>query len=1619
MPQSAANRFTELISDIHSYNVKNDVMIDAVNAALTTDGENQLILQNIKGTEEVAKLSDGFQPLGIAVHKNIAYIISASFDNNGNFITGEIGTFPSPNWDILNGNSLSSSTNQNFLPLLPVYKPLHNFISGELNNLTFTGDLLNLLPPGFVSTPITVNNFLNTTLNDDSNYKFPFRSNKFDFKVDSLIEIELQEDYDNSINIIFTNSNNNPLRLVNSRFILSDDGKSAALANRRQSKDTNTYSDTRFLSTRLIKSSDIIPKLDFIGVFEGGFFTGGNYKFYFVYADNDGSITDIVEESRMVTISNLGYGVKSDTNTGKYVQFKLSNLDKKFNTLRVYYSFNSGDISSVSNLKEIQNIYSLPINEDYININFYGNELTEDIDPVKLNVNYSSINTVKTITQHDDRLIPANIKNSNTDLDLLKDISSLIPIFESDSPMKIKGIGNGYSDPFNVYNNLGVWSGETYEIGIVYILTKGRGLTPSFPIRGIDNFENNAIYDTNLMVYNPSIVNTHNSIINDLDGFSTKNSNAILYKENRLGVYRTSKKKQVLIPKNPSSGDYSSDSSMIRFLNPDHKILIDPNSPYRFFLDNEVEGFFYVRKERKKDCIIQGYITNTIGVNVTPVTNNVGPDYYYNRLTPPESYHLDGKTVFDISESNFMGKDFNVAHKFKIIPAPGRILELALTTKDPISNSYIQFPSLTPAVPPSLIPDFSSNNTTLFCQGRVLPPPDAWDLNDMFYAFYSPDSLVDSVSIASQFNNSLKGISVNSYPVLMSNNLDPLVTNSAFYDKQNMPTVLEPIAKIGATFDPIKTKGTGSNLDTTQKYFSYINEYQDAYSSYQFSSVASRNIYAISSKIAGNNIYGLKPDYSPLNYPDSSNVMFLANDNIRFGDYIGIRITATEATKNLSVPVNVVDPLWGQLHNDISLVTNYRGITPTGTSPTGTSQFFDRMSEFNFAVQANIYDSPTGAIPFTGNFWKNKYSNKDESAYFAVSSRISLKDAKLLSSSVKLSGGDCFINFTYKRAWYPLGIEGVPTATDPSSYIQNNKDTGLTNRGMLFPIVCESNHNTSLRNFEEVDLVEKALYGKNRTFYPIDNIKQLRESKQLESKGYNFGYSQNNSDKTFNSLSDSAPAFSLDYNTRILLSAPAISGSFKNGYNDFSNLNFRDYTKHLGAITKLISQAGTLFCVQENGVSVVPMNQRTMVSPQQGGVYIDDGQLLGQKLLIISSEYGSDQQFSVIKTDTTIYGCSFNKNKIWRIEGGKDSYNLNTISDFKIQKILNKFKARCLNNDNKNYKPFVKSSFDRRTNTVIFTYFVVFNDNYTTDRIEDINNTKQFSKEIGSVYYNETLQKWISTYSWDPMFMFNLENELYSLNSKKDKNKIWRHFADDKIATNNVTNKTIPTCNIYGNQEKFEFEFVLNENSLVQKILNNLIVVCNRQFPNRIILSIEDDVDFDESFGSLNLRNSSYSELLKQRVEEFKYIPLGVVNIIGNDELEFDTEANSPLLQFSIEEAERIEGAYFNYLGVDYVIGTSRKVGNRIYMTILNNILNITTIPPGLVIKTLNFGLIKQNMEYIEDHLYIEVGRNNRDINNMDYSLIRDKSIKIKMKYEGMNYITVQQIVSLFDYSFS
>ena len=117
------------------------------------------------------------------------------------------------------------------------------------------------------------------------------------------IDIEIQESYDGSVNLIINDDKNEP-RLINSGFAVREGGK-YELIERNQYEQTNKYSEEKLNSQiKLIRTIKEIPRIEFEELLYTGQLKGGNYNFYIKFADGDYNKTDIVCESSVISIFN-------------------------------------------------------------------------------------------------------------------------------------------------------------------------------------------------------------------------------------------------------------------------------------------------------------------------------------------------------------------------------------------------------------------------------------------------------------------------------------------------------------------------------------------------------------------------------------------------------------------------------------------------------------------------------------------------------------------------------------------------------------------------------------------------------------------------------------------------------------------------------------------------------------------------------------------------------------------------------------------------------------------------------------------------------------------------------------------------------------------------------------------------------------------------------------------------------------------------------------------------------------------------------------------------------------------------------------------------------------------
>jgi len=613
----------------------------------------------------------------------------------------------------VDGKVVTSSNNVR-TDLVKVYSPIHNFLTEE--NTPVGSDCASYINPWEV----------------DACHTMPFRTKEFEFNLNDFIDLTLQQEYDRSVNFIFTD-NNNPIRFINSRFRLNSDG-SATIIDRRQAKDTNTYSAKFFKRTDLIIKSTSVAKLDFIGVEKGGVLLGGGYRYYFRHKNADGNLSDILAESRLVSIhfgnNRDAYGVSGDKKTNKLVKFMLSGLDVTSGSIEVSVTHVSGDSQPVAKSYKINERYYIA-DDGSCAIQHSGLEEITVVNEETINTSYSAISTVKTLDQINNRLVLGNV-SSNIDetlFDILDKLTQRIRVNEV-----IEGIKTSYGDPFNVYNNLGFWGGETYELGVVYILDGG-SLTPAFPVRGLDNYKGGEQYSGDIILGEDLDIRTSNGIVGQDEIDTIPSINRF---ENVRGLYRTFHDKHLL----------KKGRRQVTKLVLDMTPITSINNKYLGYLKSNIIGYFVVRKTRNKDTLYQGLISPTAVLPIGNIDTVVGSYDFIGFRRNTATYiarNVYPTTPGEVDqEKTYIGWDKGQSPGLGLAKSS----DLKHNLYDLVTAHVPQYASAIPLIHPSGIA-FPSEKGRVPRSNKVV--------------FFSGDFEVDGINMASILNNANLNINIVGY----------------------------------------------------------------------------------------------------------------------------------------------------------------------------------------------------------------------------------------------------------------------------------------------------------------------------------------------------------------------------------------------------------------------------------------------------------------------------------------------------------------------------------------------------------------------------------------------------------------------------------------------------------------------------------------------------------------------------------------------------------------------------------------------------------------------------------------------------------------------------------------
>ena len=441
----------------------------------------------------------------------------------------------------------------------------------------------------------------------------------------------------------------------------------------------------------------------------------------------------------------------------------------------------------------------------------------------------------------------------------------------------------------------------------------------------------------------------------------------------------------------------------------------------------------------------------------------------------------------------------------------------------------------------------------------------------------------------------------------------------------------------------------------------------------------------------------------------------------------------------------------------------------------------------------------------------------------------------------------------------------------------NRADLNTVNMGMWVTYKCLSNYNLGLRSEDSTHTDEYALMGNARSFYPFSDMSPVVSHKTEESWLLSDGYNATVGEKR-NFAASEVPYVQELFDNRVMFSNVQANGDIKNAYRIFQGLDYKDIDRQYGAIVKFLPMDNNIFCVFEHGIGILPINEKALLATQSGqSIHMYGAGVLQNQISLISPDFGSTWPESIIRTPIGIYGVDTYAKKIWVYSNN----GLRTISDMKIQKFLNdnitlreqdKYPIIGLKN--------VKSHYNNFKGDVMFTFY---NDDEGT---------------TWNLCFNERMDKWITRYSWTPLYSENINNVFYSLD--RNRAKILSHIYNNKHCTFGVRTDNNEFI-ISESTSKFSTNLDYKGYDLVLNFLPEIISIETSYLKNNIeefITIAKDDVNKLFTISENQLESKNYETLLNYFNTNYgiNYVPIYFkINIkVGMDITDDDTnDANN------------------------------------------------------------------------------------------------------------------------------
>lgn len=372
-----------------------------------------------------------------------------------------------------------------------------------------------------------------------------------------------------------------------------------------------------------------------------------------------------------------------------------------------------------------------------------------------------------------------------------------------------------------------------------------------------------------------------------------------------------------------------------------------------------------------------------------------------------------------------------------------------------------------------------------------------------------------------------------------------------------------------------------------------------------------------------------------------------------------------------------------------------------------------------FALPSYIgieYDGPT--VPSSGYteyhrtisaLLKMKYTDVDiltwqrpeNEMFYPISSPIKLSVLNAISDIV-LKSGDCFTQEIKMKIFHATSNFRAGNIFEERIVNQEFIDFSDYKEGYghWVELVLELENNDAMRSVK----------GGNKTVYSHPTKEHGCEYDMPESYYYNSGYSVTLPTKAWPGIDIRQAILDYEFSNRVRKSGIQIKGSIYNNYRYFAPALYKDYAFDKGKINKIIAERGQLFLYQDNGISLVPINERATSEGTAGTIFtLGNTQGMPSYSLPLTS-FGTQHQWSITKGNAGVFGMDWLRGVLW-FQSGNQVVQLQ--EEGKIRNLVERIKALFskkggnnlqLIQDNPMCSQGICSGYNAEENEVMFSF---------------------------------------------------------------------------------------------------------------------------------------------------------------------------------------------------------------------------------------------------------------------------------------------------------------------------